>query len=166
MPKTSAEYTVIAAYSGKESGEDAISSLDGTPGYLHVHIIRKDILAALPSIDVAPIKDEKQSATIYQWGAPIDKDLAIRKPIVSIKDIVAYGNLGIGSAAIGGEEERSSFVGGGEVFIVPCAEGVKAFRVTKGQGVFPLNLEDKCWTCDVTDGNKAFGISIRMANVG
>lgn len=127
MPKTEAQYTVIAIYGG-----NAISSLDGTPGYLQVHIIRKDILQTLPVLDIAGAGSAKESQTIYQWGTPLDKDLATRQPVVSIADITSYGDIGAGSAAIGGNEENSSFTGGGEVFIIPCLEGIKAFRVTKG----------------------------------
>jgi len=158
--KTTTEYTVIAIYGGKSEGMDAISSLDGTPGYLHVHIIRKDLLAALPTLKSTAVSKNQQAKTIYQWGTTMDKDLAIRKPLASIKDIIAYGNVGIGSAAIGGKEENSSFVGGGEVFIVPSLEGIKAFRVTKGQGLFPLELDDKCWTCEVTNNSEGLVIPL------
>jgi hypothetical protein len=165
MPRTEKKYTVIAIYGGKSTGENVISSLDGTPGYLHIHIIRKDILQNLPTLDTAGVGNAKESQTIYQWGAPLDKDLGTRQPVVSIADIISYGDLGAGSAAIGGNEENSSFVGGGEVFIIPCLEGIKAFRVTKGQGVFPLELTDKCWTCEVSNSNEGLIIPLTKQEI-
>ncbi|MES2961663.1 MAG: FAD-dependent oxidoreductase [Pseudomonadota bacterium] len=163
MTRTTEEYTVIAIYGGAEEGSEAISAIDGTPGYLHIHIIRKDILRKLPALEAADIQGEK--STIYQWGAPLDKDLAIRKPLVSVQDIIKYGNVGIGSAAIGGEEEKCTFVGGGEVFIIPSPEGVKAFRITKGQGVFPLKLDDHCWTCEVTNDSEAHVVPVEKQEI-
>ncbi len=145
----SVKYVVIAIYGGDSIDGDAISAIDGTPGYLHVHAVRKDELEKLPVINASAIAQKQQDKTIYQWGFSSDKDLGARFPVVSIGDVLQYGDLGVGSAAAGGAEEKSSFVGGGEVFLVPCAEGVRAFRITKGQGIFPLQLEDCCWTVEV-----------------
>lgn len=153
---TAEEYKVIAIYSGTNDGDKAISSTETIPGYLHLHYIRKDIFDSLPTLKTPSIKDDAKTRTLHQWGTILDKNLEIREPLASIKDITQYGDLGIGSAGLGGKEEKSSFAGGGEVFIIPCEGGVKAFRVTKGQGVFPLALDDKCWTCEVTDNKKSF----------
>mgnify|MGYP003386795611 CR=1 FL=1 len=155
IPTNRQEYTAIAIYSGTNDGDTAISSFDGTPGYLHIHIIRKDILASLPVLEASPVNNSNDVSTIHQWGSILDKNLSIREPLVTVQEIISYGNIGIGSAGMGGKEETSSFAGGGEVFIIPCLEGVKAFRITKGQGVFPLNLDDKCWTCEVTDNKES-----------
>ncbi|MES2677945.1 MAG: FAD-dependent oxidoreductase [Pseudomonadota bacterium] len=160
MPNLTAEYTVIAIYGGKATGEDAISTIDGTPGYLHLHIIRKDTLAKLPILIQENPIDPVEPSIIHQWGTAADKDLGTRAPIVSLRDIISYGNIGIGSAAKNGVEEKSNFVGGGEVFIIPCEGGVKAFRVTKGQGVFPLKLDDKCWTCEIANHNEALIVAL------
>ncbi len=68
---------------------------------------------------------------------------------------------------MGGREELSSFVGGGEVFIVPCDNGaIKAFRITKGQGIFPLSLEDKCWTCEIAHNDKAIEVPLKREMIG
>lgn len=158
MPKLTSTYKVIAIYGGTPSGENAISSIDGTPGYLHIHIIRKDIFDSLPVIQNNENKSE--DGAIYQFGAALDKTLSTRSPVASVQDIISYGNIGLGSAAKYENEENSSFSGGGEVFIVPCENGVKAFRVTKGQKVIAMNLEDRCWTCEIADNKSARSFSV------
>ncbi len=162
MTNFTEEYVVIAIYGGAESGEKAISKIDGTPGYLHLHAIKTSELERLPTIPLPTAKENADAEqTIYQWGLASDKDLGVRAPIVSINDIISYGNLGVGSGAIGDHEEKSSFVGGGEVFIVPALENeVRAFRITKGQGVFPMSAQDQCWTFEVTSDAKAMVIPI------
>jgi len=82
MPKTT-EYTIIAIYSGSVDSENAVSSLEGVPGYLHLHAIRKDELARLPDLaDVPEVEDSASPQTIYQWGLSSDKDLGVRAPLV------------------------------------------------------------------------------------
>jgi len=147
------EYIVVAIYGGGNSRQDTISSIDGAPEYLHIHAIKASEFDKLP---ILAIEDEKFTSevveskshepTIYQWGVSADKDLKTRRPVVAIKDILQYCNLGIGSAGFGDCEEKSSFVGGGEVMVIGVEGGVKAFRITKGEGVFAMEESDGCWT--------------------
>ena len=145
------KYKVIAIYSGTNDDKNAISNIESGANYLHIHIVREDVLKAIPTIGVSVIENYAENSTIYQWGLAADKDLGTRKAIVALRDVLKYGNIGLGSAAIGDGEEKSHFVGGGEVMIIPDQDGVKALRITKGQGIFPMDVNDECWICEVAN---------------
>lgn len=156
------EYIVVAIYGGGGERPDSISKIDGTPDYLHIHAIKVSEFDKLPIIAISESKigEEEKGAKIYQWGISADKDLKTRRPVVAIKDILQYCNLGIGSAGFGDAEERSSFVGGGEVMILPQEDGVKAFRITKGEGVFAMSEGEKCWAFEGVSDVKSIIVPI------
>ena len=134
--------------------ENKLSELDVAPGYLHIHILR--LSQELKPIDEfsAKINTDSKNNILFQWGTPLEKESATRSEKVSLATISQLGQVGIGSAARGKNEQDEDFIGGGEAFFF---DG-KSVRVTKGDQVITTEHDQTYWTFQVADFNGAKNI--------
>jgi hypothetical protein len=132
-----------------------VSNKDGSPDYLHIHILRADQLETIVNFVQALSNEEgtsKKENILYQWGTPNDKLLSIRRSIYHLEEIKEYGQVGIGSASVGIEED-GNYCGGGEAihFGSKSYGGAKAFRITKGNNIIYTDNDQMFWTHHFAD---------------
>ena len=126
----SKDYRVICVL---DSIDEADSTLDVSPNYLHIHILNSNLITSSIDNFVASLSAETKNSDIYQWGTPLEKDAKTRSAKVTAAEVKSRGQVGIGSAAMGDNEAKGDFVGGGEGFLVHdenhrITRGNKAFR--------------------------------------
>lgn len=138
-----------------DSVDDALSSLDCQPNYLHIHILDSkkgqkfsDILKQVNS--QSPMQPNIDSAEniLLQWGQPFGKEAMSRSVVVKAKDLenfdVGLGSFGIGNESV--EKDKNSFISGGEAYKM----GQDNFRITKGNAVFEVDKNQGYWIFQTT----------------
>ncbi len=141
----SERYRLICVLDSVSDGDNTESSMDVSPDYLHIHIIKSSYLKPFDEF-INSCAGNLNDNTLYQWGIPFEKNSHIRSAKVSTEEIFTKGNIGIGSAARG-EEDKKDFIGGGEGFLA----GSQNFRISKGNKVFTSNQQQSYWTFQVSD---------------
>ncbi len=142
----SERYRLICVLDSISDGDNTQSSMDVSPDYLHIHILKSSYLNPLDDFINSSVKEYADDA-LYQWGIPFEKNSHTRSAKVSAEEIFTKGNIGIGSAARGDNEDKEDFIGGGEGFLT----GSQNFRVSKGNKVFSASTQQSYWTFQVSD---------------
>ncbi len=150
MPKT---HRLICVLDSIEKGEETPSTLDASPGYLHIHAISSDKVQTIDEFKKT-LASEASNHLLTQWGRPQDKETHARSVKVSAAEVGRFGQVGIGSAARG-DERVGTYVGGGEGFLF----GAKKSRVTKGGSYFGMQKDEGFWTFQTANFNGAISFS-------
>jgi len=143
-------YRLICIVDSVQNGDHTLSTLDASPDYLHIHILESNYLKTIDELS-SQLNPQATNEILFQWGIPLEKDAKTRSAKVSAKTIKKFGQIGIGSAARGDSERTGDFIGGGEAFLFD----EQNFRVSKGDGVFEVQDDQRYWTFQVADFNGA-----------
>ncbi len=127
-------------------GEDKAVSCE----YLHIHILKSDLIATIDEF-AKTLAARSKNYSLFQWGALWQKDVHVRSVKVLASEIKKFGQIGIGAAARGNNEQAGDFIGGGEGFLF----NLQNFRITKGNQVFKALNDQGYWTFQVADFNGA-----------
>lgn len=130
--------------------EDGISTLDLSPEYLHIHIVKSDLCESIDSF-YSHLPNSPNVSILHQWGIPLEKDAKTRSEKVGANQIKDFGNIGIGFAANGDGEHFGDFVGGGEALLF----NQNNFRITKGNNLVKVKNKEDYWTFQVANFSKS-----------
>jgi len=146
----SERYRLICIVDSFQNGDQTPSMIDASPDYLHIHILKSAQLQTIDNFS-SKLSDKTENEILFQWGIPLEKDARNRSEKVSTLKVREFGNVGLGSAARGHDEQVADFIGGGEGFLFDDQN----FRITKGNTAFEAQNEQTYWTFQVTDFNGA-----------
>lgn len=146
----SEKYRLVCVLDAVSDADNTKSSMDVSPDYLHIHILKTSYLRSFDEFIDSCVNDSSEN-TLYQWGVPFDKTSKTRSAKVFAEEIFEKGNIGIGSAAVGEAENKGDFIGGGEAFLT----GSQNFRTSKGNKVFESPAQQTYWTFQVSDFGNA-----------
>lgn len=152
----SEKYRLVCILDAISDGFDNKSSMDVSPDYLHIHILKTSYLRPITEL-IELCENVESESVIYQWGIPFEKLSKVRSAKVSCEEVIKRGNVGIGSFAIGAAENKKDFIGGGEAFM----SGSQNFRISKGNRVFESSAKQSYWTFQAAD----FGGSQRVDDI-
>lgn len=142
-------YRLICILDSIEYSDKALSSFDASPGYLHIHILRSDIIGSSIDSFTETLASEAINFDMYQWGSPVEKEVGTRSAKVSAEEIKKISQVGIGSAAKGDDEAAGDFIGGGEGFLF----NDKNYRIIRGNKAVPVDEKQSYWTFQACDFN-------------
>lgn len=146
----SEKYRLVCVLDAIFDGENTQSSMDVSPDYLHIHILKSSYLKPFDEF-IDSCGGGSTQDDLYQWGIPFEKESRTRSAKISAQEILAKGNVGLGSAARGENESEGDFIGGGEGFLV----GSQNFRVSKGNKVFEMQKDENYWIFQIADFGNA-----------
>jgi len=146
------QYRLICILDALTDSDNTISTLDASPNYLHIHLLRSDLLSETIEEFASKISNQNLNIddALYQWGIISEKTTKTRFAKVMAQKIKEYGQIGIGSVARG-KENIGQFIGGGEAFLFNGDN----YRITKGNTVFKADENQKYWTFQVANFNNA-----------